>query len=134
MDAAARNLAFLFAIVIAASPGQQASAPGAPDRNREAACEYFSPSDGPASNRPVAQQCIPVFTTPASAIDAHRSLFVHDRATLDAADFTLLRTLRQIAGQVSAVAPGITATWIFRHGRWKLAGGSSKKSRNAWVS
>ena len=58
--------------------------------------------------------------TPPSAIDPHRSLFVHDRATLDAAsptfiaDFSLNRTLTQIASQVSAIVPGTTAVSIFR--------------------
>jgi len=41
-------------------------------------------------------------------IDVHRSLFVHDRATLDAADFTLGRTLQQLADQ--AVTGGASAT------------------------
>jgi hypothetical protein len=52
--------------------------------------------------------------TPAAAIDPHRSLFVHDRATLDSADFSLRRTLKQIATQVTPAVPGTTAVSIFR--------------------
>ncbi|HYH06418.1 MAG TPA: hypothetical protein VEK11_05080 [Thermoanaerobaculia bacterium] len=53
--------------------------------------------------------------TPASAMDPHRSLFVHDRATLDAGpDFSLNRTLGQIATQVAPSVPGTTAVSIFR--------------------
>lgn len=52
--------------------------------------------------------------TAAADIDPHRSLFVHDRATLDGADFSLNRTMGQLASQVSAVVPGTTATSIFR--------------------
>jgi hypothetical protein len=57
---------------------------------------------------------IPVPTSPA-AIDPHRSLFVHDRATLDAGtDFSLNRTLSQIASQVAPTVAGTTALTIFR--------------------
>ena len=56
--------------------------------------------------------------TALSDIDVHRSLFVHDRATLDAKGglFTLKRTLNQIASQVNAAtgAPTATALGIFR--------------------
>jgi len=52
--------------------------------------------------------------TPAAAIDPHRSLFVHDRGTLDGANFTLSRTLTQIASQVAPAVPGTTALTIFR--------------------
>jgi hypothetical protein len=58
--------------------------------------------------------CFRPIPTPAAAIDPHRSLFVHDRSTLDAADFTLNHTLTQIAGQVAGTVPGTTATSIFR--------------------
>jgi len=58
--------------------------------------------------------CFRPVPTPAAAIDPHRSLFVHDRSTLDAADFTLNRTLTQIANQVAPSVPGTTATSIFR--------------------
>src|SRR5881628_1691420 len=46
--------------------------------------------------------------TTAAEIDPHRSLIVHDRATLDAGDFSLQRTLEQIASQVSGQVPGTT--------------------------
>ena len=52
--------------------------------------------------------------TPAASIDPHRSLFVHDRATLDAADFSLKRTFGQIANQVVGLVPGTSAVSIFR--------------------
>jgi hypothetical protein len=60
--------------------------------------------------------CFLPVPTSDSEVDPHRSLFVHDRATLDASgvDFTLHRTLLQIATQVSAVIPGTTAAGIFR--------------------
>ncbi len=62
---------------------------------------------------------VPPATAPA-AIDVHRSLFVHDRATLDAsgsgftANFSLRRTLGQIATQVASVIPGTSAVGIFK--------------------
>jgi hypothetical protein len=64
---------------------------------------------------------VPPATAPA-AIDVHRSLFVHDRATLDAsgggftANFSLRRTLDQIAAQVASVVSGTPpdAVGIFR--------------------
>src|SRR3954471_11986362 len=58
--------------------------------------------------------CVTPPLTLASAIDVHRSLFVHDRATLDGADFSLSKTLGQIAQQVSTKVPGTTAVSIFR--------------------
>ena len=58
--------------------------------------------------------CVRPPLTLASAIDVHRSLFVHDRATLDGADFSLSKTLGQIAQQVSTKVPGTTAVSIFR--------------------
>ena len=70
--------------------------------------------------RPLPRLCLTPFATPASAIDPHRSLFVHDRATLDAPDatfgtkFTLKRTLDQIAGQVAPTVPGTVAASVFR--------------------
>jgi len=55
----------------------------------------------------------PSITAP-EQIDVHRSLMVHDRATLDAGNFTLARTLDQIASQVSARVPGTTRVGLFR--------------------
>jgi hypothetical protein len=69
-----------------------------------AACE-FSSAPTPC--------LLPSETRPAD-IDPRRSLFVHDTATLGAADFTLRRTLTQIASQVAGVVPGTTATSVFR--------------------
>src|SRR5688572_6236002 len=50
---------------------------------------------------PLRQVCLIPAATPAASIDPHRSLLVHDRETLDAADFSLGRTLTQIATQVA---------------------------------
>lgn len=58
--------------------------------------------------------CLIPPTTLDAAIDPHRSLFVHDRPTLDGKDFSLKRTLGQIAGQVAPLVPGTTAVTIFR--------------------
>ena len=63
---------------------------------------------------PFPQLCLFPPPTAAAAIDPHRSLFVHDRATLDAANFSLRRTLGQIATQVTPSVPGTTAVSIFR--------------------
>lgn len=74
----------------------------------------------PLIPRPIPRLCLFPRQTPAAAIDPHRSLFVHDRATLDAsgpgftADFSLKRTLTQLATQVSFVVPGTTAVSMFR--------------------
>ncbi|HET7731158.1 MAG TPA: hypothetical protein VFK48_14105, partial [Usitatibacter sp.] len=68
-------------------------------------------------------QCVAPAPTAAADIDVHRSLFVHDRATLDAdggALFPLAKTLQKIADQVnaatgaSAPTPPTTALSIFR--------------------
>jgi hypothetical protein len=57
--------------------------------------------------------CLLPRRTAAAAIDPHRSLFVHDRATLDAGNFSLARTLGQIAAQAAALVPGLTAERVF---------------------
>ncbi len=63
---------------------------------------------------PILRRCIiPLQTAPAN-IDPHRSLFVHDRATLEAADFSLTHTLDELASQVVGTVPGTTAVGIFR--------------------
>jgi hypothetical protein len=50
-----------------------------------------------------------------ATIDVDRSLFVHDRATLDAVDFSLKRTLGKIASDaVAAGATGATGAALFR--------------------
>jgi len=58
--------------------------------------------------------CLASPPTTAADIDPHRSLFVHDRATLSARDFSLKRTMDQLASQVSGSVPGITGAQIFR--------------------
>lgn len=63
---------------------------------------------------PFPDLCLIPPTTLDAAIDPHRSLFVHDRPTLDGKDFSLKRTLGQIAGQVAPIVPGTTAVSIFR--------------------
>jgi hypothetical protein len=50
----------------------------------------------------------------AANIDVHRSLLVHDAATLNAGNFTLRRTLQKLADDVAATAPGVTAETIFQ--------------------
>jgi len=74
----------------------------------------------PGIPRPFPKLCLLPPATLRAAIDPHRSLFVHDRATLDAsgpgfmADFSLKRTLTQLATQASALVPGTTAVSMFR--------------------
>ena len=63
---------------------------------------------------PFPELCLLPPATAAAAIDPHRSLFVHDQPTLDGRDFSLRRTLSQIAGQVAPIVPGTTAVTIFR--------------------
>lgn len=59
--------------------------------------------------------CFKPATVDVSTIDVDRSLFVHDRATLDAADFSLKRTLTKLAADAVAIgAKGATATGLFR--------------------
>ena len=62
---------------------------------------------------PFPELCLLPPPTPAGAIDPHRSLFVHDQPTLDGRDFSLRRTLSQIAAQVAPIVPGTTAITIF---------------------
>lgn len=48
-------------------------------------------------------------------LDVDKSLFVHDRATIDAGGFTLQAVLDQLAGQaVAAGAPGVTGSSLFK--------------------
>ena len=63
---------------------------------------------------PFPELCLLPPPTSGAAIDPHRSLFVHDQPTLDGRDFSLRRTLSQIASQVVATVPGTTAVTIFR--------------------
>ena len=61
-----------------------------------------------------AKVCLPSPPTSPADIDPHRSLMVHDLSTLTARDFSLRRTMDQLASQVSASAPGTTGASIFR--------------------
>ena len=47
-------------------------------------------------------------------IDIHRSLLVHDQATLNAGDFSLRRTLQKLASDVSGAVPATTPESIFQ--------------------
>ncbi len=58
--------------------------------------------------------CVAPLAISTDSIDHHRSLFVHDLETLTAKDFSLQRTLSQIASQVTSKVPGTTAVSIFR--------------------
>lgn len=49
-----------------------------------------------------------------ASIDPHRSLMVHDTATLGAANFGLRRTLQKLSDDVIASVPGTTPESIFR--------------------
>jgi hypothetical protein len=69
-----------------------------------ATCEFASAST----------PCLLPSETPPADIDPRRSLFVHDNATLSAADFSLRRTLTQIASQVTTVVPSTTTLSTFR--------------------
>lgn len=61
-----------------------------------------------------ARVCLPSPPTSPGDIDPHRSLMVHDVSTLTARDFSLRRTMDQLASQVSAQVPGTTGASIFR--------------------
>jgi hypothetical protein len=61
-----------------------------------------------------AKVCLPSPPTSPADIDPHRSLMVHDLSTLTARDFSLKRTMDQLASQVSASVPGTTGASIFR--------------------
>lgn len=58
--------------------------------------------------------CLPSPPTSPADIDPHRSLMVHDVSTLTARDFSLRRTMDQLASQVAAQVPGTTGASIFR--------------------
>lgn len=58
--------------------------------------------------------CFVPTPTNAADIDVNRSLFVHDEATLTGKDFSLARTLEQLATQVVVQAPGTSGVSIFR--------------------
>jgi hypothetical protein len=61
-----------------------------------------------------ARVCLPSPPTAPGDIDPHRSLMVHDLSTLTARDFSLKRTMDQLASQVVAQVPGTTGASIFR--------------------
>lgn len=58
--------------------------------------------------------CVSPVPIATADIDVHRSLFVHDDATLSAKDFSLRRTLQKLADDVLASAPGTTPETIFK--------------------
>lgn len=58
--------------------------------------------------------CVSPVPIAAADIDMHRSLFVHDDATLSAGNFSLRRTLQKLADDVIASAPGTTPETIFK--------------------
>lgn len=57
--------------------------------------------------------CVAPLPIAAPDIDVHRSLFVHDDATLSAGNFSLRRTLQKLSDDVSASVPGTTPESIF---------------------
>src|SRR6266480_621004 len=80
---------------------------GRDEARRRTIIDLLGFSDGPS--------CLtgPSFTV--ADIDVDKSLFIHDRETLDAADFRLSRTLHQLAIQaIAAGAAGTTANLIFQ--------------------
>ncbi len=58
--------------------------------------------------------CVAPVPIAATDIDVHRSLFVHDAATLSAGNFSLRRTLQKLANDVGASVPGLTPENIFQ--------------------
>jgi hypothetical protein len=58
--------------------------------------------------------CVAPVPIAAPDIDFHRTLFVHDDATLSAGNFSLRRTLQKLSDDVSASVPGTTPESIFR--------------------
>jgi len=58
--------------------------------------------------------CVTPMPIAASDIDMHRSLFVHDEATLTAGNFSLRRTLQKLSDDVIASVPGTTPETIFQ--------------------
>lgn len=60
--------------------------------------------------------CTTPFPISTSQLDPHRSLLVHDEATLSSAgvNFSLKKTLEKIANQVSSTVPGTTFDTIFK--------------------
>lgn len=58
--------------------------------------------------------CVAPVPIAAPDVDIHRTLFVHDAATLTAGNFGLRRTLQKLATDVSASVPGTTPESIFR--------------------
>ena len=58
--------------------------------------------------------CVAPTPIATSDIDMHRSLFVHDEATLAAGNFSLRRTLRKLADDVAGSVPTATPETIFQ--------------------
>lgn len=113
------------------SPPAQAQ-PAAPTLNRGAAASILTRADVRASiarlNRFASLRlqlrqklgfedgsaCTAPISLSPTDIDMHRSLFVHDSATLGAGNFSLRRTLQKLSDDVTASVPGITPESIFR--------------------
>jgi len=94
--------------VIAVPPGL--STPVELDRLRLAQTDLL-----PFASLPEINLCFAPAAVDPSTINVDRSLFVHDRATLDAVDFSLRRTLTKIANDaVASGATGATAETLFR--------------------
>ncbi len=60
------------------------------------------------------EMCVTPTPVSETTIDLHRSMMVHDAATLGAGDFSLRRTLQKLATDVAADVPGATPLSIFR--------------------
>lgn len=58
--------------------------------------------------------CVSPVPIAEASIDMHRSLMVHDVATLSAKDFSLRRTLQKLSNDVLASVPGTTPESIYR--------------------
>lgn len=67
-------------------------------------------TDGPLPTRP----CFQPLAVDVSSIDPHRSLFVHDDATLKGADFSLAKTLDKLAADATAAGASTTGEAIFK--------------------
>lgn len=58
--------------------------------------------------------CVAPMPISETSLDPHRSLFVHDAATITAGNFTLQRTLQKLSDDVVASVPSVTPRTIFR--------------------
>ena len=58
--------------------------------------------------------CVVPVPIAATDVDMHRTLFVHDEATLNAGNFSLRRTLQKLSDDVAASVPGTSPESIFQ--------------------